>query len=178
MVKTLLPFILAGAQPSDSDPYFQPNLEPPSNATLEPDSVSLLEEQSLFVKPATSGLIFHLGCSTSVHWLCISFSVAPEFLAIAHREGHPSFLRCHEIISGPDLFKIWLSSCDLLSVTVCSALFFKQKGMHFIVHFNQCNHHQFHFLHWCLTFCSPCLWIEKAIMLWCWWRTSFLRESP
>ena len=64
--KALLPFVLAGAQPSDSDPYFRPRPEPASNATLELDSVTPLEKQSPFVEPGTSGLIFHLDRSTGV----------------------------------------------------------------------------------------------------------------
>ena len=97
--KALLPFVLAGAQPSDSDPYFQLKPEPPSNTTLEPNSVFLLEEQLPFVEPGTSGLIFHLDCLTGIRRLCIPPSMASELLAIAYGEGHPGFLRCHEIIS-------------------------------------------------------------------------------
>ena len=66
---------------------------------LESDSISLSKEQSDVFEPNTNKLIFHLDCSTSVHHLCIPPSVALELLFIAHGEGHPGFLHCHEIIS-------------------------------------------------------------------------------
>lgn len=97
--KALLPFVLADAQLSDSDPYFQPRPEPPKNTALESDSISPSETQSGVLGPNTSRLIFHLDCLTGVRRLCIPPSVAPELLAIAHGERHPGFLRCHEIIS-------------------------------------------------------------------------------
>ena len=95
----MLPFVLADAHTSDSNPYFQPRPEPPDNTALESDSISLLEEQSGVFGPNTSRLIFHLDCLTGVRRLCISPSVAPELLAIAHCKGHPGFSHCHEIIS-------------------------------------------------------------------------------
>ncbi len=97
--KALLPFILADAQPPDSDPYFQPRPEPPENTVLEFDSISPLETESIVLGPDTSRWIFHLDRLTGVRRLCIPLSVVPELLAIAHGEGHPGFLRCHEIIS-------------------------------------------------------------------------------
>ena len=97
--KALLPFVLADLDASDSDPYFQPRPEPLDNTALESDSISLSEEQSDIFEPNTNKLIFHLDRSTDVHRLCIPLSVAPELLSIAHGEGHPGFLRCHEIIS-------------------------------------------------------------------------------
>lgn len=97
--KAPLPFILAGVQLSDSDPYFQPRPKPPSNAILEPNSVSSLKKQWSFAKPGTSGLIFHFDRLTGVCRLCISPFIAPELLAIAHGKGHPGFSRYHKIIS-------------------------------------------------------------------------------
>lgn len=97
--KTLLLFVLAGAQLSDSDSYFQPRPEPPSNATMELESDSSLEKQSLFIMPGTSGLIFHLDHLTGIRRLYIPLSVASELLAIAHGERHPGFSRYYEIIS-------------------------------------------------------------------------------
>lgn len=95
--KALLPFVLAGTQLSDFNPYFQPRPELASSATLEPNSVSPLEEQSL--SPGTRELIFHFERSTGVRQLCIPPSVASKLLDITHGEGHPGFSRCHEIIS-------------------------------------------------------------------------------
>ena len=97
--KALLLFVLADADASDSDPYFQPRPEPPDNTALESDSMSLSKEQSNVFDPNTNKLIFQLDCSTGVRRLCIPPSVAPELLSIVHGEGHSSFLRCHEIIS-------------------------------------------------------------------------------
>lgn len=97
--KALLPFVLADAQPSDLDPYFQPRPEPPENTAPEPNSVSPSETQSGVLGPDISRLIFHLDRLTGVRRLCIPSSVAPELLAIAYGEGHPGFSRCHEIIS-------------------------------------------------------------------------------
>ena len=97
--KALLPFVLADADASDSDPYFQPRPEPPDNTVLESDSVSLSEEQSDVFEPNINKLIFHLDRSTGVRRLCIPPFVAPELLSIAHSEGHPGFSCCHEIIS-------------------------------------------------------------------------------
>ena len=97
--KALLPFVLADADPSDSDMYFQPRLESPNNTALESDSMSLSEEQSDVFEPNTNKLIFHLDRLIGVRRLCIPPSMAPELLSIAHGEGHPGFSRCHEIIS-------------------------------------------------------------------------------
>ena len=97
--KALLLFVLADADASDSDPYFQPRPEPLDNTALESDSISLSEEQSDIFKPNTNKLIFHLDPSTGIRCLCIPPSMAPKLLSIAHGEEHPGFLRCHEIIS-------------------------------------------------------------------------------
>lgn len=96
--KALLPFVLADADTSDSDPYFQPKLEPPDNTTLESDSISLSKEQSGVFEPNTNKLIFYLDCLTSVRRLCIPPSMAPKLLTIAHGKGHPGFSCCHKII--------------------------------------------------------------------------------
>ena len=97
--KVLLPFVLADADASDSNPFFQPRLDPPDNTALESDSMSLSKEQSDVFEPNTNKLIFHLDRSTGVRHLCIPPSVAPKLLSIAHGEGYPGFSRCHEIIS-------------------------------------------------------------------------------
>lgn len=102
MDKALLPFILADAQPSDSNPYFQPRSEPSENTALESNSISPSETQSIFFGPGTSRLIFHLDRLTGMCRLYIPPSVVPELLAIAHGEGHPGFSRYHEII-----FRSW-----------------------------------------------------------------------
>ena len=97
--KALLPFVLADADASDSDPYFQPRPEPPDNMALESDSIFLSEEQSGVFEPNINKLIFHLDRSTDVRRLCIPPSVTPKLLANAHSEGYPGFTHCHEIIS-------------------------------------------------------------------------------
>ena len=99
MDKALLPFVLADAHISNSDPYFQPRPKPLDDMALESDLISFLKKQLGVFGPKTSRLIFHLDRLTGVRRLCISPSVAPELLAIAYDEGHPGFSRCHEIIS-------------------------------------------------------------------------------
>ena len=66
---------------------------------LESDSISRSEMHLGVVGPNTSRLIFHLDHLTGVRSLCITPSVAPKLLAIAHGKGHPGFLHCYEIIS-------------------------------------------------------------------------------
>ena len=95
--KALLPFVLADADASDSDPYFQSRPKPPDNTALESDSIS--KEQSDVFELNTNKLIFHLDRSTCVRRLCIPPFMAPELLSIVYGEGHPGFLCCHEIIS-------------------------------------------------------------------------------
>ena len=97
--KALLPFVLADAQPSDSDPYFQPRPEPSEDMALESDFISSSETHSGVVGPNTSKLIFYLDRLTGVRCLCIPPFVAPELLAIAHGKEHLGFSRCHKIIS-------------------------------------------------------------------------------
>lgn len=97
--KALLPFVLADAQLSNSDPYFQPRPKPPEDTMLESDSISPSKTQSGVDGPDTSRLIFHLDRLIDVRRLCIPPSITLEFLTIAHRKGHPGFSCCHEIIS-------------------------------------------------------------------------------
>ena len=97
--KALLPFVLADTDASDSDLYFQPRLEPPDDTALKSDSISLSDQQSGIFELNTNKLIFYLDRSIDGCCLCISPSVAPKLLAIAHGERHPGFSHCYEIIS-------------------------------------------------------------------------------
>lgn len=44
-------------------------------------------------------LLYHVNKLTGVHHLCIPPFLAPDVLAIAHKEGYPGFAWCYEIIS-------------------------------------------------------------------------------
>lgn len=96
--KALLSFVLAEAQLSDSDPYFQPTPEPTKNMTLKSNFISSLETHSGGVGPNTSRLIFHLNCLIGVRHFYIPLSMASKLLAIVHGKRHSSFLHCHKII--------------------------------------------------------------------------------
>ena len=97
--KALLPFILADADASDLDLYFQPRPELSDNTLLKSDSISLSEEQSDIFELNTKKLIFQLDRSTGVCRLCIPPFVVSKLLSIAHGKGHLGFFYCYEIIS-------------------------------------------------------------------------------
>ena len=49
--------------------------------------------------PDKSQLFFHINRLTNIHRLCISSSVTPDILAIAHGKDHLGFSCCYKIIS-------------------------------------------------------------------------------
>ena len=76
----------------------QPEGSEPIDVTKD---FTALEKHPEFEAPAAdkTKLLYHVNKLTGVHRLCISPSVAPDVLAIAHGEGHPGFARCYKIIS-------------------------------------------------------------------------------
>lgn len=97
--KAFLPFVLAGAQSSESDPYFQPRPRTLEGALPEAKFILSSGTQPTIIEPCKSKLIFYLDCLTGVCHLCISPTIALKLLAIAHGEEHPSFSCCQKIIS-------------------------------------------------------------------------------
>lgn len=81
---------------TDSDPYIgsQPDGKDPL-----PTSIPIGVVPKELSVPDKSQLLFHINRLTNVHHLCISSSVAPDILAIAHGEGYPGFSHCYEIIT-------------------------------------------------------------------------------
>lgn len=101
--KAILSFVVANSLPSNSDPYFQPRPEEsekvPQDSDINDSFLPTAEDRPVAPGTSKSQLIYHLNCLTGICHLCIPPTLAPELLSIAHGEGHPGFLRCHEIIS-------------------------------------------------------------------------------
>lgn len=94
-----LSFVLGSTSPTDADLYM--NLRPKSNESPITNAFSIQHGPTINKLPAPdmSKLLYHVSKLTSVYWLCIPLSVAPDILAIAHGEGHPGFSCCYEIIA-------------------------------------------------------------------------------
>ena len=94
-----LSFVLDSASPTDADLYMNPH--PESDESPVTDAFSIQRESAIDELPAPdkSKLLYHVSKLISVHRLCIPPLVAPDIFAIAHREGHPGFSRCYEIIA-------------------------------------------------------------------------------
>lgn len=104
--KAILPFVVADSLLSNFDPYFQPRPEDSKRVLHDLDINNLFfsttENQLVASGASKSQLIYHLNCLTGVCRLCISPTVVPELLFIAHGKCYPGFSGCHEII-----FRSW-----------------------------------------------------------------------
>lgn len=92
-----LPFVVDSMPLTDSDPYLA--LRPDGDKNLPPNSMDVGEIPKRFLASDKFRLLYHINKLDNVHRVCIPPSVAPDILAVAHREGHPGFSRCYEIIT-------------------------------------------------------------------------------
>ena len=60
---------------------------------------TVVVENSTLPPPDKTKLLYQINRTTSNLRLCISPTVVPDILQIAHGEGHPGFSCCHEIIT-------------------------------------------------------------------------------
>lgn len=99
MDATALPFVLGSLPPTDADPYMNPCFE--GDGSPITNTFSIQHKPTIDKLPAPDKLkvLYYVSKLTSVHWLCILPSVAPDILAIAHGEGHLDFSRCYKIIA-------------------------------------------------------------------------------
>ena len=93
---TLL-FVIDSTPSADSDPYLIPR--PAGDEDLPPSFTDIQQTLEGLLAPDKSKRLYHVNKITNVHRLCISPSVAPDILAVAHGKGHPGFSSCYEIIS-------------------------------------------------------------------------------
>ena len=86
--------------PTNADSYLA--LQPEGSELVDViKSFAILEKYPEFETPAAdkTKLFYCVNKLTGVYRLCISPSVAPDLLAIAHGEGHLGFVQCYEIIN-------------------------------------------------------------------------------
>lgn len=76
------------------------NIRIPLHLDLKIPQLSIIYEEGLPLPPSDkSKLLYHVNRTTGVQRLYILPSVVFDILVIAHRNEHPSFLHCYEIIT-------------------------------------------------------------------------------
>ena len=104
--KAVLPFITGGSYRSDNDSYMVPrpksstsaSFEATSHAPAKRDITVVVEDPTLSSLDKTK-LLYQVNKTTGNLYLCIPPTMALDILQIAHREGHPGFSRCYEIVT-------------------------------------------------------------------------------
>ena len=93
----MLLFVIGSIPSTDSNPYM--TLQPEGEEYLQPNTLPALESPKGLPRSDKAKLLYYVNRLTNVHHLCISPSVAPDILRIAHDKGHLGFSRCFEIVS-------------------------------------------------------------------------------
>lgn len=93
----ILLFVIGSTLTTDSDPHLIPR--PDGNEKLPSSSMPIREIPEGFPTPDKSKLLYLVNRLTNVYRLYIPLFMAPDILAIAHREGHLRFSCCYMIIT-------------------------------------------------------------------------------
>ncbi len=93
----ILPFIVDSTPPTDSDSYLALRLD--ADEDLPPIVMPIEEIIERLPIHDKYKLLYHINRLTNVYRLYIPPSMAPDILAIAHKESHLRFSRYYEIIT-------------------------------------------------------------------------------
>lgn len=93
----MLPFVIGSTLLTNADLYLTPYLD--SNESLLPNALSIQREPKELPEPNKSRLLYHINKIIDVYRLGIPPSVSPNILAIAHKQDHPNFFHCYNIIT-------------------------------------------------------------------------------
>lgn len=103
--KTPFLFVLGSILPTNAKLYLTPHLEdeakllPVAKVSRTLEKLLLSDNTDSFLPLDKTKLFYYVNKLTGFYHLCISLSIAPNILAIAHREGHLGFSRCYKIIT-------------------------------------------------------------------------------